>query len=422
MMWPQDLVFWYKVKTPVVTLNTTIKTEVAIIGGGMAGLSAAQTFAQRGFSVVLLEKTYCGAGASGKSSGFITPDSELDLSTLAGRYGDNQARALWDFVTRGVQQIRHNILTYNFDCDYTIQNSAAVANSARAFKEIEQEHAKRLQLGYPSMLYTKDTFGQLMGSQQYYGARAYEGTFGIKAFDYCQSLKKVLIESGVKIYEESPVLEVKNNIIKTPQGSIIADTIIVCADYAAADLNILSSTVCPMQTCLLLSEPLSDQTIHKIFHGNSLMVWDTDIIYSYFRLVEGNRLLLGGGNLFSMYLGKEQHNNHHLFKKLTNYFQHKFPEITINFRYQWPGLIGVSKDIMPLAGKVSDSLYCISATTGLPWASSLGTYAAEQLLDNRTDLHQHFNPFRKFPIGPVVQKVLSKPISFALSHFITEFI
>lgn len=422
MVFPQDLVFWYKIKTPTVTLNTSIKADIAIVGGGMAGLSAAQEFSRRGLSVVVLEKTYCGAGASGKSSGFITPDSELGLVALADRYGDEQAKALWDFVTRGVEHIRHNIVTHNFDCDYSIQDSTVVANRLADFKEIEQEHIKRLQLGYSSVLYKPEKMSELLGSSHYYGGRTNNGTFGIKAFDYCQELKKVLLASGVKIYEESPAVTIKNNVVTTPHGLVAADKIVIAADYAMAQLNILPSVIYPMQTCLLLSEPLSDEVIYKIFRGNSLMVWDTDIIYSYFRLAQGNRLLLGGGNLFSTYRGQEQHNSHYIFKKLTTYFANKFPEVSLQFRYQWPGLIGVSKDIMPLAGKISDSIYCVSATTGLPWAASLGIYAAEQLLDNRTDLHRYFDPYRKFPIGPVVQKIISKPISFALSHFITEYI
>ena len=73
-------------------------TQVVIVGGGMAGLSAAQSFAALGKKVVLLEQYYCGAGASGKSSGFITPNAELSLHDFDLRYGKDAAKRIWDLI------------------------------------------------------------------------------------------------------------------------------------------------------------------------------------------------------------------------------------------------------------------------------------------------------------------------------------
>jgi len=86
---PQDQVFWYLNGgvTGVTPLMHDIACDVVVVGGGMAGLTAAQAFCAKGLSVVLIEKNYCGAGASGKSSGFITPDSELSLFELARIFG-----------------------------------------------------------------------------------------------------------------------------------------------------------------------------------------------------------------------------------------------------------------------------------------------------------------------------------------------
>ena len=67
---PQDEVFWYLNESAIKPLTHDIKTDVVIIGGGMAGLSAAQKFLEKNVKVVLIEKNYCGSGATGKSSGF----------------------------------------------------------------------------------------------------------------------------------------------------------------------------------------------------------------------------------------------------------------------------------------------------------------------------------------------------------------
>jgi len=69
-------VYWHSLQDPGPprVLSDEIKTSVAIVGGGMAGLSCAQKLHEAGCPVVLIERDFCGAGASGKTSGFITPD------------------------------------------------------------------------------------------------------------------------------------------------------------------------------------------------------------------------------------------------------------------------------------------------------------------------------------------------------------
>lgn len=67
-------------------LEKDISTEYLVIGGGVAGLHAAQALLARKCKVVLLEKSICGGGMSGRSGGFLTPDSELGLRQIEKRY------------------------------------------------------------------------------------------------------------------------------------------------------------------------------------------------------------------------------------------------------------------------------------------------------------------------------------------------
>ena len=81
-------VYWFKQWRPQgEPLRSTVRSEVVVVGGGIAGLTCAQTLADRGVDVTVVEQAFCGGGASGRSSGFITPDSELDLSDLVANYG-----------------------------------------------------------------------------------------------------------------------------------------------------------------------------------------------------------------------------------------------------------------------------------------------------------------------------------------------
>lgn len=421
-LFPQDQVFWYVNSKDIKPLMQDITTDVVIVGGGMAGLTAAQSFAQKGREVILIEKNYCGAGASGKSSGFITPDSELSLSDMIDKSSEDEAKKLWDFINTGVNIIKNNITTYNLACDYQPQDTLVVATSTRGFRKIIQpEHHARIQLGYQSSLYTQQELPKILASTHYYGGVSYGNTFGIHGFNYCQGMKTVLTDMGVKIYEESPAIEIKDHYVKTPHATIKAQHIIVAMDHAVTNLNLIKDKVYHVQTALMLSAPLSDVQVKKIFPNKHYLVWDTDMIYHYFRLTGDNRLLLGGAGLLYTYAKSETHNNHYLANTLNKYFATRFPHVNLQWDYMWPGLIGISKDVRPIAGfdKNMPSVYYLTAAAGLPVAAAIGNYSAERIVDNNIIHDDCLSPYRNYILGSWANNMLGTRLTFALNNFLT---
>lgn len=414
---PLDSVFWYLPDKPVKQLRGHARADVVIIGGGMAGLSAAQAFRKKGCSVIVLEKSFCGAGASGKSSGFITPDSEFSLGSFVERYGPGKARLLWEFVISGVDTIKSTIEQYEISCDYAVQDTLVVASTARDFTRLlVPEYESRMKLGYDSLLYPDLT--TILGSEGYHGGISYGNTFGINGYRYLQALKGHLEEQSVLIYEETPAISLEKQRVGTPYGEVRAQYVVLCMDRFTPDLGALKSEVYHVQTFLIASGKLTDRERSSIFPQRPYMVWDTDLLYQYYRITGDNRLLLGGATLTETYALKAHHESGALFAKLSSYWAAKFPQVTPQFQYMWPGLIGVSKDIMPLAGPdLHDTTrYYVAGAAGLPWAAALGAYSADVLLEGRSDLDDYFTPYRHFTFGPKIQRVLGTRLAFALSH------
>ncbi|MFA6066700.1 MAG: FAD-binding oxidoreductase [Candidatus Babeliaceae bacterium] len=419
---PQDQVFWYLNERNIQRLDRDIVTDVVVVGGGMAGLSAAQSFHKKGLKVALLEKNYCGSGASGKSSGFITPDSELPLRSLIDSYGAIEAKKIWELITSGVTLIKNNITEYNLDCDYQVQDTLVVANTQRAFvSALTAEHNARQQLQYASTLYTQDQLHTVIGSHGYMGAVTYADTFSIQGYRYCYGMKQVLQKNGVHIYEETPTIDIQDHIVKTPYATVRAEHIIVCTDHFTASLETFKNLIYHAQTFLTLSAPLSPEQIKKIFPERHFLVWDTDMVYHYYRLTSDNRLLLGGASLLYTYAQHEKHNNAYVMRKLSRYFNEKFASVDITFEYIWPGLIGISKDLFPVAGRDATmaSVYYIAAAAGLPWATALGMYSAENIINNNNSFDHLLSPYRSFTLGPITQNILGTRLTFALSNFLT---
>lgn len=418
---PQDQVFWYLKNNIAAPLMHDITTDIVVVGGGMAGLTTAQKFRDKGCDVVLIEKNYCGAGASGKSSGFITPDSELSLFELMRLFGKDTGKKLWKLIGSGVDIIEQNIKKYDIDCDYQKQDTLILANSARAFKnDIQKEYDNRTQAGYESVLYTKDDIRSVIGSDTYYGGISYGGTFGIHAYKYCLGMKKVLQETGVEIYEETPAIHIQNNVVQTPRATIKADHVIVCTDRFEPAASLLWDKIFHVQTFLMMSAPLSESDIKKIFPTRPFMTWDTDMIYQYYRITGDNRLMLGGSDLLYTY-ANESHNNNRAAKKLINYFKTRFPSVSVEFEYMWPGIIGISKDVFPVAGfdRNMSSVYYIAGACGLPFAAALGAHCADRIINNNTEFDTHFSPYRSFMIGSTMQRLLGTRLTFALSNFLS---
>lgn len=419
----KNQVFWYTLKQP--NINKTCKpteTEFVIIGGGIAGLSAALRLKNLGIkNIVIIEKDFCGAGASGKSSGFVSPDSELQLNNFITRFGNQKANNLWEFSANGVNLIKENIEKYSINCDYQIQDTLFIANSKHAVKIIDKEHNAREKFGYKNTLYSHDALSTILGSQKYYNAiRSYD-TFGISAYLYCLALKEVLLNLGVQIYENTKALSICKSGVNTEIGFIKADQIIVCTDRFIQAFDILTSKIYQAQTFLLVSKPLTDKTINKIFPDSPLMVSDSDLVFNYYRIIKDNRLLIGGGSMIDTYSPYMHCNATRLYYKISHYFKNKFPNINIDFEYLWPGMLGVSKDLVPIAcqDELLDNVHYISAATGLSWATSLGNYIAEKIINKRSDFDYYFTPKRKFPTPDILNKIIGKPAAFGLSNLIT---
>ncbi len=415
---PIDHTYWYLTNETCPPLTGSQHVDIVIIGGGMAGISAAHAAATRGLKVALLEKAFIGSGASGKSSGFITPDAEFSFSDLVALHGPIDACRIWKFIESGVERIRTLITTHNIMCEFQEKETLVLATSAAATKKLYYEHETRINNGLSSQLYTQDNIKTVIQSNKYYAAVSYGNTFSIKVFDYCQALKKIIRGMGVLVYENSPAHALEGHRVITAHGRIDAQYIIVATDYQVPKLSPLVNDTYPVQTFLMSSAPLAADTVKKIFPEHDCMAWDTDLIYQYFRFTPDNRLLMGGSDLLATYSTMNGYHQKRIFKKLANYLHTYFPQISVEWEYIWPGLIGISKDLLPLAGKDPHKpVYYMSSAAGLPWAAALGTYAIESLIEKNDEFDIFFNPFRNFLIPHRLQKLIGTKLTFALCNF-----
>jgi gamma-glutamylputrescine oxidase len=208
----------------------------------------------------------------------------------------------------------------------------------------------------------------------------------------------------------------------TQEGSVSARGVVVCTDRSIPELGALEREIYHVQTFLGMTAPLSEAALQRIFPSGPVMTWDSDLIYSYFRLADRNRLLLGGGQLLHTYASRPPASLERFARHARAEFAATFPEVDVQIESAWSGMLGVSKDLQPILGPdpERESICFVGAATGLPWAAALGRYAAERILDGRRDFDAAFSPAREFVIGPRLQALLSTPLAFALANAVTR--
>ncbi len=399
-----------------------IKTDVLIVGAGVAGLSAALCLIGSGKKVVVVEKNICGGSSTGKSAGFLTPDSELELSQLLRKYGTAGARDLWGVAAKGVEIMVDNIKKHKIECDLQVQDCLFLGKGASGWKDVQEEAQSRKKLGYSSTVYSESEVSSVIGSDAYSGAIRYSGTYGVNPLLYAQGIKQVLLDNGIEIFESSEVLSWKGHTVYTHLGSVTADQIIFCIDKPKPEITRYSQSVYHAQTFLSISEPLGDDDIRKLFPQGPLQCWDSDLIYIYFRLTGTNRLLVGGGDMMTTY-AKNDTTTPRVIDHVINGLKEKIPSIrSLRFIQYWQGRIDMTRDLVPtvLIDPEHPWTHFVLGCVGLPWGTFCGNFAARNILDKREidseKYYRYFSPNRKFVIPLWMEDILGKRLVFTINN------
>lgn len=403
-------------------LEKDIEADVVIVGAGAAGLSAAYAFIGKGLKVVILEKNICGGDTSGKSAGFLTPDSELELSQLLRRFGITGAADLWHVATTGVGMMKERIQKHSIDCDFQVQDSLFLGLGKSGWEDVQEEVASRKQLGFDQILYSKDQLNGIIGSNAYSGAVRYSGTYGVDALLFCQGMKKILLEHGIQIFESSEVEKIEDHKVSTHLGSVKAGQVIFCADKLQPELTHFADNVYHAQTFLSVSEPIGEKELNQMFPNGRFQCWDSDVVYSYFRLLGTDRLLLGGGDMRTTFSAQDV-NSSSVIDHVIRKFKEKFPLLhDLEFIQYWPGRIDCTRDLLPTVAREESQpwLHFVLGCVGLPWATFCGDFAARHAYDdsacNDHHYYEYFHPDREFFVPLWLEKILGKQLVFSINN------
>lgn len=274
------------------SLTSDLDVDVCVVGGGLAGLTAALEAARGGSSVAVLEAQRIGWGASGHHLGAVMPGFGVPIAELMERVGYDATRALWALAREGADHVRA-LAASGAMCGVTLSEGALEVSNV----DIGDALIGRLQtlgedLGVEVEGWQAERVRSVLGTGRYFHAIHYPHAFQIHG-PYVQGLAALAEQAGVRIFEDTPVLSIDAGGIRkrvmTPSARLrCADIVLAGNVHLGSPARRLTATLLPVWRYAALTGPLGPRLAEVIAFTGS--VADTDGI-DQFRVIDGDRLL-----------------------------------------------------------------------------------------------------------------------------------
>jgi glycine/D-amino acid oxidase-like deaminating enzyme len=380
------------------------RTDVAIIGAGFTGLSAARTLAKQGASVAVLEANTIGWGASSRNGGMVLTGLKLDPDTLANRYGMEAGRRIYSDSLASIDLVEQIVCDENIACNFFRSGHLEVASKQSHFDSYARSAAIiAKEFNHQLRIVPRHGLSAEIGSQIYFGGMVDETSAGLNPARYVAGLAQAALRAGATIHENARVLKItrpsaKGFQIQTTRGDLLArDIFIATSGYTSSATPTLQRKVIPIGSFIITTEQLPDSLAREL-SPNNRMIYDSKHYLHYYRLTPDNRMLFGGRAAFFPETGATVRRSAEI---LRHDMTKVFPQLKdTNVEFAWGGTLDFCFDTMPHAGQSEGMYYALGyAGHGVAMATYLGTKVAEKIAGGRNEIPFAAIPFPGAPLG-----------------------
>jgi gamma-glutamylputrescine oxidase len=387
-------------------LRGEISADVAVLGGGIAGCSAALHLAKRGYKVALLEARRVGYGASGRAGGQTIFGFAVGQQRLEREVGRDDARRLFDLSIEALDLTQSLIREYAIDCDYC-PNQLHVAVKPRHVRELDQ-WARELHenYGYSSVrLLNRDELQDHVRSERYLGGLLDPRSGHLQPLKYTHGLARAAETAGAVLYENSEVLRYDNGRevrVHTAQGTVRCAHLVLCGNaYIGAVAPSLARRILGVGTYIIATEPLGEERARGLLPSNAAVA-DINWILDYFRRSQDNRLLFGGRVSYSSVQPPR------LAESMRKRMVRVFPSLSdVKVANAWGGYLDITMSRAPDFGRLAPNVYYLQGFSGhgVALAGLAGELASEAIAGTaeRFDVFARI-PHRDFPGGRLLRR------------------
>lgn len=405
---PRDGCWWDETAQLAVhrPLTTEMQVDVAIIGGGFTGLSAALHLARSGASVALVEAEQIGWGASGRNGGFCCLGGAMRSDPSIDRQFGQIARLEWRKAERdAVARVAALIDALELNVDRHSRGETCLAHRALDARVFDaQARSVSENYGVEATVHSRtDLAGQGLGGP-FFGALTVPIGFGLNPRKLLAGLVDACVAAGVQLFEHSAATDVRPGAVTTAHGKITAERVLITTNgYSSEDIPTwLAARYMPAQSTVIVTRPMSQAELQRQGWLSDQMAYDTRHLLHYFRLMPDRRFLFGmrGGLLAGPAAERRARD------AVVRRFRCMFPAwADVDVTHAWSGLVCLGRDLLPMVGPLPNApdvgVALAYHGNGVAMGVHCGALLAEWALHDRTDhIPAVARPAdRSFPLG-----------------------
>ncbi|MBU1697098.1 MAG: FAD-binding oxidoreductase [Proteobacteria bacterium] len=350
-------------KPQLTSMQGDQRTDIAIIGGGYTGLSAALHLAKMGKESIVLEAEDIGYGGAGRNVGLVNAGLWLmpeDLLRLAGpEYGEKLIDVLGDSPDLVFDLIKE----HGIECEALRNGTLHCADSKSGYKALQQREEQWLKRGAPVRLLGRDEAVSKTGSKSFYGALLDKRAGTIQPLAYAYGLANAALKAGAQLYNQSPVVGFEKTRdgwkLKTPTGTLTAKSVIIAVHaYPSHAFKSNKKLMVGMSFFQFATQPLSKDVLETILPERQ-GAWDTNLILSSYRLDAAGRLIVGSVGTVEGFA----YNLHENWVKRT--ISKTFPQVgDTQLEYGWHGRFAMTTNHIPRFHVLDKNMVMITSYNG----------------------------------------------------------
>lgn len=401
----QEKTFWLDtVEIPAATpRDFPQRVDVAIIGAGFTGLSAARALARGGASIALFDSHTIGWGASSRNGGMVLTGLKLPTAALISRYGKEATAQMYAASLESIDFVEKLVREENIACDFALGGHLEVACKPKHFDDFRRSAEETARhFNHQQRIIPKDQLQSEIGSTIYHGGLVDDSSAGVNPARLVAGLANAAERAGAAVFEHAHVDQIQREgatgwKVATARGTLRAANVFVATSgYTSQVTPALQRKIIPIGSYIIVTEVLPEKLATELSPRNR-MIYDSKNYLYYYRLTPDRRMLFGGRAAFFPETSTTIRRSAEILRRGMLSVYPKLREAKIEFI--WGGTLDFAFDIMPHAGQLDGLHFSLGyAGHGVAMSTYLGDKVAHSILENREQNSSHTeNPFAQIP-------------------------
>ncbi|MCB8978906.1 MAG: FAD-binding oxidoreductase [Ardenticatenaceae bacterium] len=351
--------------------------DVAIVGGGYTGLTAAYFLAKSGVETAVLEQDRIGSGASSRNAGIVTTGFRQSLANLFDLHGEALGRQLWQASLEAVDLVGEIVADEGIACDFARRGHLTLAVKPSHFKSMKALVAwSASELDFSLQLLSPEETATAVGSPTYHGGMVNEWSASLHPSKYLYGLAGAVARQGGLLCEKTAVTRLEKFahgfLVHTSQGTVKAREVLLATNgYTGKLVRSVQRLVFPMNSVAIVTEPLTPAQ-QTYLNPDGRTAQDSRWLHHYFRLTPDGRFLFGSHRHWRL-----EQDLLDCAAALRQQMVKRFPLLAdVPLAYAWGGNLGQTFDLVPHIGRLNGVHYALGYSgQGVALSAYLGREA-----------------------------------------------